>query len=384
MLEKKSVTKPLKWFEAALLIFLSGIHFAYSILPSGKEFGVGRGSLLLQPPGIWGVDSFLLPYRDVKVWLPPGYHDRSNRKRLYPTLYVHDGQNAMEDMTSWTGQSWKLGESLTRLFEQGLIDTPPIVVLISNSVGDMLIPGLRRRHMEYGDAVNPVALAYLSHVSDYLKPRIDNRFRTLQGPEHTAQLGTSLGGQMAFLSLWQRPDVFGGAACLSPAFQTALLTDVALNGARLRSLAQVPQETTLTSPPSLASSMPWEPRVTSTFLPSLAGREPRIYFDNGGDTDDTTVPVFDLDNAAAAMSSLLQGMPVSQALNPGYFWLDTSLQPGCDLMYNALKFHGVPFEFQRFPGGRHNERAWAQRIDSPLLYLYGKKKYPERPFVPWL
>ena len=113
---------------------------------------------------------------------------------------------------------------------------------------------------------------------------------------------------------------------------------------------------------------------------------PRIYMDNGGDTDETSVPLIDMDNAAAALSALLQGVPLTQAINPGYFWLDTSLQPGIDAMSSILTFHGVPFEFQRFPGGRHNERAWAQRIDRPLLSLYGaqQQRQQKRPYVSWL
>ena len=38
----------------------------------------------------------------------------------------------------------------------------------------------------------------------------------------------------------------------------------------------------------------------------------------------------------------------------------------------ALDQAGVKYNYEKFPGGRHNERAWAQRIHRPLLHLYGK------------
>lgn len=56
-----------------------------------------------------------------------------------------------------------------------------------------------------------------------------------------------------------------------------------------------------------------------------------------------------------------------------YWWLDTSLQPMIDAVRFALDQAGVKYRYEKFPGGRHNERAWAQRIHRPLLHLYGKE-----------
>ena len=38
--------------------------------------------------------------RDVVVWLPPGYHERPERR--YPVLYMHDGHNLVDPATSYT------------------------------------------------------------------------------------------------------------------------------------------------------------------------------------------------------------------------------------------------------------------------------------------
>ena len=56
-----------------------------------------------------------------------------------------------------------------------------------------------------------------------------------------------------------------------------------------------------------------------------------------------------------------------------YWWLDTTLQPMIDAVRFALDQAGVQYRYEKFPGGRHNERGWAKRIHRPLLHLYGKE-----------
>jgi hypothetical protein len=38
-------------------------------------------------------------------------------------------------------------------------------------------------------------------------------------------------------------------------------------------------------------------------------------------------------------------------------------------MKDVLDEVGATYCFRQYPGGRHNERAWAQRIDKPLQFL---------------
>ena len=49
-----------------------------------------------------------------------------------------------------------------------------------------------------------------------------------------------------------------------------------------------------------------------------------------------------------------------------------------DAVRFALDQAGVQYRYEKFPGGRHNERAWGQRIHRPLLHLYGKEDQNER------
>ena len=129
--------------------------------------GLNGGNLITLPPrkhylkqkssGNLGSDlakSFLLPPRDIQIWTPPQYNDPKFSNVRYPVLYVHDGQNAIEDSSSWTGYSWRLAGALTRMAERKQLKTnehsfPPIVVMIPSATDRLAF--VPRRHLEYGD-----------------------------------------------------------------------------------------------------------------------------------------------------------------------------------------------------------------------------------------
>src|SRR5262245_61912425 len=75
--------------------------------------------------------------RYLRVWLPPGYDDASNAGRLYPILYLNDGQNLFENSTSFTGVEWQVDETADRLIREDVIE-PMIIVGIDNTGKDRL------------------------------------------------------------------------------------------------------------------------------------------------------------------------------------------------------------------------------------------------------
>lgn len=208
------------------------------------------------------VENILLPPRDIKVWMPAEYHKEEFRTHQFPILYCHDGQNAMEDTDSWTGSSWRLVGALTRMYERDMlrIEAPPIVVLIPCGEGDFA-PGISRRHSEYGDLPHPVSQAHGEFVANKLHPYIMKQFRVKDGPDHTASLGSSLGGQASMQLILRYPKIFGAAACLSPCFQAGTIAAIASKS------------------------------IVAAERDDL--RSKTIYIDNGGDVDDTRVPMFD-------------------------------------------------------------------------------------------
>ena len=93
--------------------------------------------------------------------------------------------------------------ALTRMHERSMleIETPPIVVCIPCAEGNIL-PGISRRHSEYGDYTNPISQAHSEFVAKKLHPVIMDRFRVKEGPEHTTTIGSSLGVSVCVVLLY--------------------------------------------------------------------------------------------------------------------------------------------------------------------------------------
>jgi enterochelin esterase-like enzyme len=295
--------------------------------------GLNGGRIVTIPPEeTYAIDvslsgnTIVLPPRPIDVWLPREYDDELYLDHNFPVLYCHDGQNAMQDSSSWTGASWRMMGAMTRLVEREMLrfPYPPIVVMLPSAETD-LVPGVvRRRHLEYADTANVFAQAHVDFVAKTVRPYINANFRASTDANDNFVIGSSLGGQASLHLLLKYSDLFGGAACLSPAFQ----------------------------PPTLAS--------VATQRDKLKGK--RIYLDIGGDINDIKVSWFDL----------FDHLTDEHWWNPGYWWLDTQLQPSVDAMSLALNFAGIEHKYEKIPGARHNERAWSQRIHQPLLHLFGK------------
>ncbi|MCX6137951.1 MAG: alpha/beta hydrolase-fold protein [Ignavibacteriales bacterium] len=143
--------------------------------------------------------------RDVIVWLPPSY-SRKLQKR-YPVLYMHDGQNIFDPATSFTQIDWRVDEIADSLIKAGAIDEPIIVGIYNNGP---------RRRPEYSDTKE--GHAYVNFVIRRLKPMIDSTYRTMPDADHTAVMGSSMGGLISFLFAWWHPEKFSMAGCLSSAF----------------------------------------------------------------------------------------------------------------------------------------------------------------------
>lgn len=143
--------------------------------------------------------------RDVSVWLPPNYDSSGNTH--YPVLYMQDGQNIFDPVNSAFGVEWSIDETCDSLIKAGTIQ-PLIVVGISNTSD---------RSFEYVPGAK--GEAYMNFMVTQLKPFIDATYRTNKDKAHTFVGGSSLGGLISFMLVWQHPDVFSKAICMSPAFK---------------------------------------------------------------------------------------------------------------------------------------------------------------------
>ncbi len=149
--------------------------------------------------------------RDIIVWLPPGY---DQEEKHYPVLYMHDGQNIFDPATSTFGYDWRADEIADSLINAGVIDKI-IIVAINNTID---------RGFEY--SYSPLGYQYMKFIAEELKPFIDHEYRTLADKGNTATCGASLGGLISLMMVWNYPEVFSKAACISSAFKIDMLNYV--------------------------------------------------------------------------------------------------------------------------------------------------------------
>lgn len=158
-------------------------------------------------------EDFYMPQLDrnrrIWIYLPLDYETTD---KMYPVLYMHDGQNLFDNLTSFIGE-WGVDESLNELYDSGY--QTPIVVGIDN--GGVL------RLDEYSPWINPEygggdGDEYIDFIVETLKPYIDENYRTKSDRSNTGIMGSSMGGLISFYAGLQYPDVFSRLGVFSPSF----------------------------------------------------------------------------------------------------------------------------------------------------------------------
>lgn len=150
--------------------------------------------------------------RTLRLYLPPSYGRNNTR---YPVVYMHDGQNLFDAATAYAGE-WGVDETLNEMAQHRGFEA--IVVGIDN--------GGERRMTELNPYDHPrfgagEGAAYLQFLVSVVKPYIDSHYRSLPDREHTAVMGSSMGGVISHAAILRYPQVFGLAGVLSPAYWTA-------------------------------------------------------------------------------------------------------------------------------------------------------------------
>lgn len=147
--------------------------------------------------------------RQIRVYLPPGYEQGDTR---YPVLYMHDGQNLFDDATSYAGE-WGVDETLNELAGQKGLEL--IVVGIDNGEEKRMNELSPWPNLEFGVAEGR---EYMTFIVDVVKPFVDGSYRTLPDQEHTAIMGSSMGGLISHYAIFEYPQVFSKAGVFSPSY----------------------------------------------------------------------------------------------------------------------------------------------------------------------
>ena len=231
---------------------------------------------------------------------------------------------------SWNKQAWEVDEVATKLMSEELVKKFIVVGIWSNN---------KKRHAEYMpqkvydslpqqqkdfmaetlqktgrtvDSFTPLADNYLKFIVTELKPFIDNNFSVKKDRKNTFIAGSSMGALISLYAICEYPDVFGGAACMSSHWPVIFTTE------------------DNPIPDAIASYL-------KTHLPRP--RTHKIYFDYGDQTLDA---------------------------------LYKPLQEKVDLIMEERGYTAKNRISKYFPGGDHSEKSWKERLDIPILFLFGK------------
>lgn len=303
---------------------ISALLAAIAVLGYTQDVHLASGS-------VTRLENFMSHYvtsRTVDVWLPDGY----SAGKKYAVLYMHDGQMLFDSANNWNHKEWCVDETAGRLMRE-------------NKVRDFIVVGIHNvgklRHSDYFPEEpfellskaqqDSVMLAdrpegvhvfsgevhsdlYLKFLVTELKPFIDSAFSTFPDRQNTFIAGSSMGGLISMYAICEYPDVFGGAACLSTHW---------------------PGIFTTVNNPIPAKLL----KYLKKHLPDPATH--KIYFDYGS------------------------------------VGLDSSYKPYQQQADKIMKRKGYSEEnwmTKEFPGENHSEKAWAKRLEIPLVFLMGYKK----------
>ncbi len=154
-----------------------------------------------------------IPSRDVRIYLPRGYNENTNR--YYPVLYMHDGQNVFYPGGDWG--CWNADSIADKEISQGRMREAIIVAVDCTD----------RRNYEYSPPCDNyegtgqgTGDKYASFLVHNVRPTIDTHYRTLNDRANTLTAGSSMGGLIStYLGLGT--NVFGKIGAFSPAFLVA-------------------------------------------------------------------------------------------------------------------------------------------------------------------
>ncbi|MGT2911086.1 alpha/beta hydrolase [Streptococcus cameli] len=131
--------------------------------------------------------------RRVRVLLPKNYE--KEQEQAYPVVYFHDGQNVLYSKESFSGHSWKVIPTIKRNPDIAKM----IVVTIDNDGGNRMNEYAAWKYQEFaipGMQFGGKGIEYAEFVMEVVKPFIDQEYRTKSDKQHTAMVGSSLGGNI--------------------------------------------------------------------------------------------------------------------------------------------------------------------------------------------
>ena len=138
-----------------------------------------------------------------RVYVPPGYDE--NTLAEYPVAFLQDGQNLFFPEEAFAGRDWRFDSTHFQLRSMGAVEDMVLVGLYSDS----------DRMEEY---TKPGYELYGRSLVEEVVPAVEAKLRVVRERRYRSVWGSSLGGVVSFYTVWQYPEIFGAAVCMSSTF----------------------------------------------------------------------------------------------------------------------------------------------------------------------
>ncbi|MGC2110538.1 MAG: alpha/beta hydrolase-fold protein [Candidatus Korobacteraceae bacterium] len=157
--------------------------------------------------------------RMLRVLVPANYFSPHNVHRSYPVLYMQDGQNLFDDVTSHSGE-WHMDETVEHLV--GGFKIPPMFVVGIDNAGEkrsseyLPYPDPQNTKDNVTDEKNVHGKEYAKFLITEVMPFIEKHYRVSRGAANTGLGGSSYGADITLYTALQYPGVFGHVLVESP------------------------------------------------------------------------------------------------------------------------------------------------------------------------
>ena len=282
-------------------------HRAYN-----RPYSDGSQFQVIEPEVSADIAAYGILKRPIFVYLPPSYANTCDVK--YPVMYAHDGQNVFSTPGDCGGPCWGgmyLDEILDKMWHDGDIEE---LILVAVPNVDGLLPGNRMKEYCTGSFIESSRDPFIRYLIECVKPAVDIKFRTQDGPMSTTSFGASMGGLLSLTLAVTHHHVFGNAICMSPSLWWVDSNNLSLFNI-IENIKKVPI---------------------------------RLYLDSGdGDGDNKY--------ETKEMADLLRSLGWKEGEDLMYY-LDHSAEKRDDKI-------------------THNEQVWRDRVHLPLCFVFGKKQF---------
>ena len=148
------------------------------------------------------VGSSYLGEKTIRVYLPPSY--TKNNDNQYPVLYMMDGQNLFFDSLAYFGRSWRISDISDQLVKDKYVKEFIIVGIDHAGINRfseympekpfISFSNNTNNRLKHRAKTNIYSDTFLMFFVNELIPFIQNKYRTMLGPNNTFVGGSSMGG----------------------------------------------------------------------------------------------------------------------------------------------------------------------------------------------